>query len=53
MTGFNVTCKFKQSYRNAHDITVSGDYSGIEAEHQTSNREVLGLIPIGGTVLCP
>ena len=26
---------------------------GVVVEHQTPNREVLGLTPTGGTMLCP
>ena len=33
--------------------TSCKDHSGVVVEHRTPNREVLGLIPTGGTVLCP
>ena len=29
-----------------------GEHGGVVVEHRTMNREVLGLIPIGRTVLC-
>ena len=29
------------------------DRDGIVVEHQTPNREVLGFIPTGSTMLCP
>ena len=32
---------------------VHGECGGLVVEHQTLNPEGLGLIPTGGTVLCP
>ena len=33
-------------------ISVLGERGGVVVEHQTPNREVLGSIPTGGTMLC-
>ena len=32
---------------------VQGERGGVVVEHRSPNREVVDLIPIGGTVLCP
>ena len=54
-TGYHL--KVKLMYKNKHYSimyckNINGERSGIVVEHQTPNQEVLGSIPIGGTVLC-
>ena len=48
--------KFMLSFRFIAKIAANsfvGEGSGLVVEHQTLNREVLGLIPMLGSVLCP
>ena len=38
--------------RKGCGFTVPGELGGLVVEHQTHNREVLGSIDTGGTMLC-
>ena len=43
-----------QNYGEFKNVTICDmERHGIVVEHQTLKREVLGLIPTGGTTLCP
>ena len=47
-----ITCKLT-SNDLIHVVFFMGDCDGVVVEHLTPNREVLGSMPNGGTVLCP
>ena len=45
-------CCLHLPFYRGFKVSIHGERSGIVVEHLTPNREVLGLISTGGTVLC-